>query len=174
MKRCLPFLLLLLFTVSSVGQRGLPASEGILNFGKVNDRLYRGAQPDTAGIQNLKRLGIKSIISLRTSGKEWKKQLAEAKAQGIICTNMPLNGVRRPKDQQIRQILDAIKALPGPVFVHCQHGCDRTGTVIACYRIENDKWSNEAALKEAERYGISKLERGMRDYILHFGKKTKQ
>ncbi len=160
--------------VCVAGQRGVPPSEGIRNFGKVNEELYRGAQPDLDGIRNLKRLGIKSIVNLRTSREDRQKELAFAEASGILCTNIPLNGIRRPKPEQVKQVLAAIKALPGPVFVHCQHGCDRTGTIVACYRIEFEKWTNEEALKEAERYGISKLERGMRNFIREYGKQSRK
>ncbi len=155
------------------GERGLPPQEGIGNFGKVNERLYRGAQPDATGIQNLKRLGIKSIISLRTGGDSWKVEASQAEAHGIIHTNIPLSGVKRPKDKEVRHVLELIETLPGPVFVHCQHGCDRTGTIIACYRIQHDRWSNEEALREAQRYGLSKLERGMKKYIKNFQVKDK-
>jgi len=175
MKRYLYFSVLFVAMACDAAPRGLPAQQGIRNFGKVNEELYRGAQPDADAISNLKRLGIKSIVCLRTSGKDWKKETAAAQAQGIFCTNFPFSGIRSPKEAQVREVLATIKALPAPVFVHCQHGCDRTGTVIACYRIQFEKWSNEAALAEAERYGISKLEHGMRDFILEFGKtKTKR
>jgi protein tyrosine/serine phosphatase len=62
-------------------------------------------------------------------------------------------------------VLGLIDTLPKPVFIHCIHGCDRTGTMIACYRIAHDQWSNKAALAEAKRYGLSSLERGMMKYI---------
>lgn len=174
MKRYLWFPFLLLAMVCALGQRGLPEREGIRNFGKVNDTLYRGAQPDLEGIQNLKRLGIKSIVNLRTSKGDRQEELALAKASGILCTNIPLNGIRRPKAEEVQHVLAAIKALPGPVFIHCQHGCDRTGTIVACYRIEYEKWSNQAALDEAERYGISKFERGMRNFIREYGKNSRR
>src|SRR5579872_693185 len=51
--------------------RGLPEQEGILNFGKVNERLYRGAQPDTEGMKSLKRLGVKLIVNLRMADDSW-------------------------------------------------------------------------------------------------------
>ena len=59
------FVLLLIVGLCAGAERGLPPREGIANFGKVNERLFRGAQPDAVGITNLARLGIKSIINLR-------------------------------------------------------------------------------------------------------------
>jgi tyrosine-protein phosphatase SIW14 len=153
--------------------RGMPEQEGINNFGKVNERLYRGAQPDAAAIENLKRLGIKTIINLRLTNDVWQSEATQAQANGMLYTNVPMQAVGRPKDEQIRKVLGLIESLPGPVFVHCEHGCDRTGTIIACFRIEHDQWSNERALEEAKRYGLSPLEWGMKSYIEDFGRKGK-
>ena len=172
--RIRPFLvslaLVCVTTVCFAGQRGLPPQEGILNFGKINESLYRGAQPDAEGIQNLKRLGIKTIINLRMTGDVWKGEEAEARASGILYTNLPMKGLGRPTDEQVAQALSLINTLPSPVFVHCQHGCDRTGTVIACYRMEHDQWSNRSSLQEARQYGFSRWEWGMKKCVLNFGK----
>ena len=82
MRRSLPALLLTV-ALCSAGERGLPHREGIANFGKVNDRLFRGAQPDAASITNLARLGIKSIINLRRTNEVWQAEAAEAPASSI-------------------------------------------------------------------------------------------
>jgi protein tyrosine/serine phosphatase len=153
-------------------QRGLPAQESILNFGKISETLYRGAQPDALGLTNLAKLGVKLIINLRMTNDLWAPEEVLATAQGILYTNFPLRGLGRPTDEQIRMILATIAAAPGPVFVHCQHGCDRTGTVIACYRIQHDNWTSDAALTEAVRYGISRFERGMKRFIADFSKQS--
>ena len=52
-----------------------------------------------------------------------------------------------------------------PVFIHCRRGSDRTGTVLACYRISHDHWQNQKALEEAKTYGLSFFERAMRSFI---------
>src|ERR1700758_4864973 len=82
------------------GSRGVPASEGITNFGKVSDVLYRGAQPDDAAIEHLKALGIKTIISLRTTAENSGNEQARALACGLVYTNVPLQGMGRPTDEQ--------------------------------------------------------------------------
>src|SRR5437016_13307841 len=38
---------------------------GIHNAGKINDLLYRGGQPKQAGLAELKKLGITTIVDLR-------------------------------------------------------------------------------------------------------------
>ncbi len=168
--RPLLILLAVMWMTSPVfADRGLPAQHGIDNFGKVSAELYRGAQPDAQGIQNLKQLGVKTIINLRMPDDIWKPEATHAQANGILYTNVPLRGLGRPTDAQISRLMALIKTCPGPVFVHCEFGCDRTGTVVACYRIQYDKWPRQAALDEAERYGLSHLEKGMRKFIKEFG-----
>ena len=150
--------------------RGLPAQHGILNFGKISDGLFRGAQPDATAIRNLETLGIKTILDLRMPKAVWKREETEARAHSILYTNFPMHGLGRPTEEQVRKVLSLMETFPGPVFVHCQHGCDRTGTIIACYRIEHDHWTHEAAFQEARRYGISWFERGMKSFVMEFGK----
>jgi protein tyrosine phosphatase (PTP) superfamily phosphohydrolase (DUF442 family) len=171
-----PSILLGLMSVVAIcnaGQRGVPPQENIANFGKINDSLFRGAQPDKAGIESLKRLGVKLIVNLRMPGDIWTPEEALARSCGIDYTNFPLSGLGRPKVEQVAKVLSLIQSFPSPVFVHCQHGCDRTGTIIACYRIEHDKWSSSDALREARLYGMSRLERGMRRYVEDFDKARK-
>ena len=150
--------------------RGVPATNGIANFGKVNDSLYRGGQPDQRAIQQLQAMGVRSVINLRMTNDVWKGEEAAVTASSMAYTNIPLHSLAAPTDAQVASILAAISTMPKPVFVHCQFGCDRTGTIIACYRIQHDHWANSSALKEAEVYGISPFELGMRSYILHLQK----
>jgi protein tyrosine phosphatase (PTP) superfamily phosphohydrolase (DUF442 family) len=147
--------------------RGVAATNGIANFAQVNDELYRGGQPDLKSIQQLKKLGIKSIINLRMSNDVWTGEHA-ATAGSIVYTNIPLASLSAPTDAQIAAVLSAIASMPKPVFVHCQYGCDRTGTIIACYRIQHDHWANSKALKEADDHGFARFEVEMRNYIEHF------
>jgi protein tyrosine phosphatase (PTP) superfamily phosphohydrolase (DUF442 family) len=150
--------------------RGVAAPNDTVNFGRVDDELYRGGQPDLKAMQQLRVLGVKSIINLRATNDLWKGELAAATAGSMAYTNIPLPSLSAPTDAQVAAVLGAISAMPKPVFVHCQYGCDRTGTVIACYRIHQDHWASSKALKEAEAYGLARFEVEMRNYIEHFNR----
>ena len=163
-------IVVLIFAASLAGGRGLPAKDGIGNFGQVGNLLYRGSEPNVVAIKSLQRLGVKLIINLCMPDEASKTEAADAQANGILYTNLPLRGVGRPAELQVAQILSLIENSSVPVFIHCKHGCDRTGTIVACYRIRHDRWTNTDALHEAEYYGLSRLERAMRKYIAEFGK----
>src|SRR5689334_9384351 len=66
--------LLSTYPVWDLGARGLPAQEGIGNFGRISEHLYRGAQPDAEGMKSLKKLGVKLIVNLRMPDDSWKDE----------------------------------------------------------------------------------------------------
>ena len=155
-----------LFPGCASGVRGVPASEGIANFGRVSPALWRGAQPDETGVVNLQRLGVRTIINLRRPNDSWREEEATARAHGIGYCSVPLAGLSAPTDEQVARVLLLIATSPSPVFVHCEHGADRTGTIIASYRVQHDGWTAARAFAEAKQYGFSLYQFGMRHYIL--------
>ncbi len=167
----LPAFLALALLAGCAGKpRGLPASNGILNFDQVSPDLYRGAQPDAAGVAGLDRAGIRSVVDLRQGSEVRPGERTDATGFGMTYTNVPMAGFGRPSAEEIERVLALIRTLPPPVFVHCRHGCDRTGAVIACYRIRHDGWSLEQAMDEARVHGMSRLEVGMETYIRDFAR----
>lgn len=143
----------------------MPATDAIPNFGVVTSQLYRSAQPDGPALEALARRGVKTIINLQMPDDVDPAEEVFARAHGIQYVSVPFAGFSAPTDEQIARVLDLIERSPGPVLVHCQHGADRTGTVIACYRITRQGWSVDEAMAEAKRYGISPFQRGMQAYI---------
>jgi protein tyrosine/serine phosphatase len=142
---------------------------GVPNFHAVNDHIYRGAQPSAEGFANLSKLGVKTVIDLRRGSEQEKSEQGAVEHAGMRYVHVPLSGYRAPSDQDMARLLAMLDDSTGwPVFVHCQRGADRTGTVIACYRIEHDHWNNEKALDEAKLHGMGWTEVGMKWYILHF------
>jgi tyrosine-protein phosphatase SIW14 len=80
-----------------------------------------------------------------------------------------MKGMHTPTNEQIVTALKILEdAAADPVFVHCRRGADRTGTVIACYRISHDHWENQKALSEAKSYGMSLFQQALQRYILRY------
>ena len=146
------------------------AAPGVPNFHQVNERIYRGGQPTGEGWNSLAKLGVKTVVNLRYESDQFAGSEARAvEAAGMHYVNVRLKGTGAPPDAKVTQALALLEAdSGGPVFVHCRRGADRTGTVIACYRITHDHWSNRQALEEAVRFGLSWVEFGMQRYILNF------
>ena len=136
------------------------------NLYKVNGHLYRGGQPTEAGLQQLKQLGVKTIIDLRENDDRAKREEIWAKAAGIRFINYPESGWFKPDRSRVDAIIKEIDNPKNqPVFVHCQRGSDRTGTVIAVYRISHEGWTGRQANDEAKKFGFGFWQFWMKDYI---------
>lgn len=153
--------------VASVGlTQQAPNRKKLPNFHEVNPKLYRGGQPAPGGLQQLADLKIKTIVNLRGAGEGASKEEEETRALGLRFFHVPFERSGRPRDADMKLVLSIINTPEyQPVFVHCKQGADRTGTVIAIYRITQDGWTSEQAKAEANTYGMHLWESGMKDYI---------
>ena len=146
-----------------------PIAVHVHNFGKVDRTFYRGAQPSSVALQELRAQGIKVIIDLRESGQSTIRERQQAEQLGMQYVNVPLPALAAPGPDQVRTVLWLLTNHGNtPIFLHCRRGKDRTGTMVACYRVQHDGWDNAKALEEASEYGMSRAERGMRSFVLHF------
>jgi protein tyrosine/serine phosphatase len=115
---------------------------------KVSDDLYRSEQPDEAGMRELAAFGIKAVLNLRN----WHSDQDEAAGTGIALFRVAMDA-GDINDALMRKALDAIRAAPKPVLVHCWHGSDRTGAVVALYRMAEQGWDRESAIDEFKHGG---------------------
>jgi len=146
-----------------------PSVPGINNFHEVDQQVYRGAQPTEEGFRYLARMGVHVVLDLREHNR---RSLAEERivtATGMRYINVPMSGMTPPTVAETNTILTLLEnSASGPVFVHCKRGADRTGAVIAAYRIDHDGWDNVRALKEAMDSGMSRLQFRRQKYISTF------
>lgn len=143
--------------------------EELPNFHVVNARLYRGGQPRAGGLRRLAALGVKTVVNLRDDDARASEEEREARSLGMRYFNVPLSRAHRPEAGQMDELFALIDAAGNqPVFVHCKRGSDRTGALVAAYRITHEGWTAERALAEAERYGMGFWQRGKKDFINDF------
>jgi len=129
----------------------------IPNSGKVNDHFYRGAQPKSQGLAELKKLGINTVVDLRLEDPAkilWERQQVES--LGMHFVHIPVSGWSPPTNEQVVQFLSLFHDDPAQkIFVHCHYGEDRTGVFVATYRMAVEKWPTEQALKEMYFFGFN-------------------
>jgi protein tyrosine/serine phosphatase len=171
-------LALTILSVTAIAQdaTGDVKSEAELpRFRQVNERLYRSAQPREGGIKRLQELGINTIINLRGASARTRAQEAEARSLGLNYYNISLPNWGRPKDARVARILEIINAPEsGRVLLHCRSGVDRTGMIVAIHRMQNEGWTSNEALAEAERNGMRRIQFWMRDYAEDYGARVQQ
>jgi len=162
-------LVLLTLTAAASSAQEKPHYAELPNFYKVDERIYRGGQPKAGGVKKLADLGTKAIINLRGSDEETRAEELEAGAAGIAYFNIPMPALSRPSEEQVSRVMEILGSEENwPVFIHCKRGSDRTGTIVALYRIMHDEWTATKALSEARGFGLSWVEFGMKDYITDY------
>lgn len=123
---------------------------GVENSYRVSPELYRSGQPDEDGFRAIEAAGIKSILNLR----EYHNDRDEAAGTALTLLHYPV-AAGKVTAQDLETILKMLRTAPKPVLVHCWHGSDRTGIVVAAYRIIEQNHSVDDAEKEftEERFG---------------------
>lgn len=137
--------------------------QGLPNFYGVTDNLYRSAQPEDVAFAELKKMGIKTVVNLRSLHSD-RDQCREA---GLGYEKIKMQAWNPDDEDVIDFVRIAVDEGRHPVLVHCQHGADRTGTVIAAYRIVVQGWSKEDAIEEMTQggYGYHKTWGGLIEYL---------
>ncbi len=124
--------------------------EGVGNFHKVSQDLYRGAQPTSEGMKNLEKMGIKTVFNLRSLHSD-RDELSGTNLGYEHLTMKTWHPEHREFIHFLKVLSDPNKT---PVFVHCQRGSDRTGTMCAAYRVVIQGWTKQQALDEMTRGGF--------------------
>lgn len=137
---------------------------GVKNFAQVSPALYRGAQPSKKGFAELKKRGVKTILSLRSGNGD----SSDLKGLSLQYVRIPSHG----SDIGDEEILQALKIIQDPanqpVFLHCRRGADRTGCAVAAYRMLVEGWSSEQAAAEMHAFKFNTAFRGISDYVRRF------
>ena len=154
--RNLAFTLLVGFMLAAVTQAQHLAVEQdselkIKNFGQMDERFYRGAQPKERDYKNLAALGIKTVIDLQAEPKPYEKSLVES--LGMTYVNIPMIEKKYPTEEATKLFLRVVTAPEtGKFYVHCAGGRHRTGAMGAVYRFQFYDWDFDRVYAEMKRY----------------------
>jgi protein tyrosine/serine phosphatase len=138
---------------------------GLPNFHKVSQDLYRGAQPTADGIRQLKNIGIKTIINLRTFRSD-KDEIGDVE---IGYEHIPMEAWHPEEEEVVKFLKIVTDKGKTPVFVHCRYGADRTGLMCAIYRVAVCGWSKESAADEMVHggFGFHSIWENLCDYLMN-------
>lgn len=142
----------------------LPDARGVDYAAQVAPGLFRGGMPDDVGVQWLREKGIRTVINLRHYHGDSEGELV--RAAGLRYERIPLESTDAPEPEQVQRFFEILSdPAAHPIYVHCLHGVDRTGTMIALYRMEREGWSNADALAEMEHFGAHSILHDLRRFV---------
>ena len=124
--------------------------KGLPNLHQVTPTLYRGAQPTAVGMRRLKAIGIKTVVNLRSFNSDRDK----LRDIGLAYEHIYMKAWHPERAEIIRFLRIATDKRLQPVFVHCQHGADRTGLMCAVYRVAICNWTKAEAIQEMTQGGF--------------------
>lgn len=124
------------------------------NLFQVAPDLYRAEQPGKSDTADLKSLGIRTFMNLR----EYHNDSADFEKEGFTLRRHAM-AAGSVKSEDLVIVLREINQAAKPVLVHCWHGSDRTGFVVAGYRLVFQGWSKADAIDELRRGGFGYHER---------------
>jgi protein tyrosine phosphatase (PTP) superfamily phosphohydrolase (DUF442 family) len=125
--------------------------EGLPNFGEVTPQLYRGGEPTPEGFQRLAQMGVGIVVDFGTSSRDQE----EIEALGMKYVTIPWH-CPFPRDEWFAKFLKLIQENPNKkIFAHCRLGDDRTGMMIAAYRMGFEGWNADEAMNEMRQFGFT-------------------
>ena len=147
--------------------------DGVGDFAMVTPTLYRGGQPSRVGYEALAKMGVNIVVDARLSGKGNERK--DVEKAGMQYVSIPWHCLF-PKDEVFARFLALLRDNPGKkVFVHCRYGDDRTGMMIAAYRMSVQGWTAAEALREMDDFGFHHLVcHSLNEYEHNFPERLKQ
>jgi len=98
----------------------------------------------------LKKMGVKTIVNLRN----YHRDDARIAGTGLQQSRLNMEPWHATDEESVRFLRVVTDTNNLPVFVHCERGADRTGTLCAIYRVAVCGWSKEKAIQEMTEGGF--------------------
>lgn len=147
-----------IFLVALVSGGGSSALAKISNLAEVEPGIWRGQIPTRADLKELKGKGVKTVIDLQDEERHTWREEKDAKSLDLKYFNIPMRRSKAVDMEAFKKFL-IIASDPAnkPLYVHCHGGQDRTGVMLALYRVEVDGWSHDKAYDEMLKHGYHRM-----------------
>lgn len=155
-----------LAVMASAQSVSVKAETNIENFGQMDARFYRGAQPKKEDFKDLAALGINTVIDLRADTKGYEQQIVES--LGMKYVNIPMVSKKYPTEKATQEFLKVVSdPQTGKFFVHCAGGRHRTGAMGAVYRFQFYNWNIDQAYNEMKQFDFytSRGHQSFKDFV---------
>jgi uncharacterized protein (TIGR01244 family) len=146
----------LILAVLAVAQTPQSADTSqIRNFLRVSADFCTGGQPTADQIAKLKADGVRAVLNLRTPAEYRMDDEVQAVTNaGLKYFNIPVVP-SAPTDAQADEFLRLTdNPANRPMFIHCASAA-RVGAFWMIRRVLRDRWTEEAALTEARKVGLT-------------------
>ena len=141
-------------------------------FHRVDENYVRGSQPLRGGIGTLKRLGVKTLVDLRSIYDHTDDVKAAAEVDGLGYEWVPMSVWNPPSDDEANRFVSLVTdSSKGPFFVFCADGLNRIGEMTAIYRVVHNMWTVQKALEEADELGFNPYYYTLRTYVWDYARK---
>jgi protein tyrosine/serine phosphatase len=122
---------------------------GISNAAHVSGTIYRGAQPRPEAFTELRKFGVEVVVDFRDTREDIRSEKVRVEAQDMKFVSIPWNAWHDPSRETVVAFFAVLHDNSGKkIFVHCNRGADRTGVMVALYRIAYDHWTPDQAVAE--------------------------
>jgi protein tyrosine phosphatase (PTP) superfamily phosphohydrolase (DUF442 family) len=147
-------------------------SKDVCNFHQVDAQIYRGGRPRSSAYPKFVELGIRTILNLEEREYADKERavvdelnLGLPPEKQIQFVSIPISPAeieaKEVPPDHVKKIFEQIRDANRPIFIHCYHGKDRTGAVVAIYRMLMNQKSTSEAYDEAIHYGFTLDDHGL-------------
>lgn len=141
-------------------------------FHRVDENYVRGSQPLRGGVGTLTRLGVKTVVDLRSIYDHTDDMKNAAEIAGLSYEWVPMSVWNPPTDEEASRFVSLVMdETRGPFFVFCADGLNRIGEMTAIYRVMHSNWSVERALQEADELGFNPYYYTLRSFVWDYARK---
>ncbi|HKY06536.1 MAG TPA: hypothetical protein VJQ56_16680 [Blastocatellia bacterium] len=156
----------------ALGDQSAEVKSSLPLFHRLNDNYIRGGQPLRGGVRTIEKLGVRTIVDLRSTYDHTDEIGVAAERIGLRYYWIPLSVWNPPEDEETRKFLSVVTDdANGPFFVFCADGLNRVGEMSAIYRIAHNGWKIEQAMDEMDKLGFNPYYYSLRSYVWTYARK---